>query len=461
LEKKRHELQARASGGNKIIIAYPDYQYLIHNKVKESVLFMFAADGFANLVDIKCFRTSFKNYENGLNPMGNPVTNPLEFNIDTILPYGDQLRQLLNQSYIYKSDLQLLLRRRAIYVGPEATKASIVPNLSKTLISPNEFEYLRIRQNTKESAEKVTYENISVSSIDKAEASLRNFDVALQSILSKKNNGCELIDYRKYVDEDGRIRFRYNVKRQDLTKDWAAPKSNHYGEVIISKQQYDSEQNGFRIDKVATSQETKDLNKLIASDILAHLKEIGSVKRSDISKKISSDEFTYEQITEMLLSFMIIDPAISCLTFKTITDIDFKPNSDVKLPEDIESLKDKVEHSLFNGTNLQEIKYVSDLKYRRMFIFANIVAEFFFKFDDIKGVAKIEYGFPDLLKDITVKEEFEFKVQEVTPYLDRNLSNRETHELKEKVTKEFSKIVSENYLNYQRKYGIQLQMGLD
>jgi hypothetical protein len=95
-----------------------------------------------------------------------------------------------------------------------------------------------------------------------------------------------------------------------------------------------------------------------------------------------------------------------------------------------------------------------------MFIFANLTSIFHFKFPDYEGDAKIEYGFPDLLKDLNKKDDFEYKVLEVHPWIDRNLTSKENHELKERVVKEFSSILNDNYLNYQRKYGVQLEFKL-
>lgn len=66
-----------------------------------------------------------------------------------VLPYGDALRDLLNDQGVTKSDLRLILRRRGVFVGNDE-KPSYITMLSRTGLTPSELieiqEKIRLKE---------------------------------------------------------------------------------------------------------------------------------------------------------------------------------------------------------------------------------------------------------------------------------------------------------------------------
>jgi hypothetical protein len=221
---------------NKIIICFPDFQASKHNEIKERVLMRFSENRFSEMVEIKSFNNSFKSFEVNKIVNANPPQESISlFNIETMLPFGDQIRQLLIQSYIYKPDLQILLNRRGVFVGKSSDKSTIIPLLTKTLISPSEFEFLRHKQNIKDSSERIATENLNIKSgVEIVEVSQNiNFEKVSEYIANKMPN-CQLVNtIDTILGDNGVLRMPFQLNRQDLTRDWANQKSSHNGEVTV------------------------------------------------------------------------------------------------------------------------------------------------------------------------------------------------------------------------------------
>lgn len=88
---------------NKVIICFPDYQEIKHSLIKNTIFFNFNQSEFTDMVEVKCYQDTFKSFEKNENlEFLKPIETEPEFNIETMLPFGDRLRQLLTQSKVQK-----------------------------------------------------------------------------------------------------------------------------------------------------------------------------------------------------------------------------------------------------------------------------------------------------------------------------------------------------------------------
>lgn len=450
---------------NKIIICFPDYQILRHSIAYNNVMSIFSESQFSEMVDVKSFRDNFKSLENGqnLNIYDAFDENSGEFNIETMLPYGDQLRQLLTQSYIYKPELQSLLSKRGVYFNKSTDKNDLIPLLTKSLISPAEFTFLRNKQLSKENAENVVTETLVTTENSSINQVLSGTEMPIQRIVDAKYPNCELIKHSQWLfEKDGTMKLQYDVQRHNLTKDWASQKSSHSGEIIFRPSHKSSDGlSRTNVDIVSTSPETKAIGKELLKEVMKLFKQEGAIKREEQLQKMLVTDFSNKNRTEFLLSFIDVKPEFTSLNFNEITHIDFTISTDktITLPSDIESLKDRLEDSIFTGRDLQDILYIKDKKYREMFIFYTITVKYFFKSEDLEGSFQVEFGFPDAKKENNdEKADFNFKIIELTPFVQRHTTNVEENRLKVFVKEEFNKLKNYKYENSVKQFGKQLSI---
>lgn len=84
-----------------------------------------------------------------------------------------------------------------------------------------------------------------------------------------------------------------------------------------------------------------------------------------------------------------------------------------------------------------------------------LTAEYIFTIGEIKGKVQIEFGFPDIKTKALDKAEFEFKIVDTHPYVEKNLSAREYKELETSLQDEFNRLKVSKLANVPRKYGQQ------
>lgn len=454
--------QALTSGWcNKIIICFPDYQEIKHSYTKDAILVSFGQPKFTDMIEVKCYQNSFKSFEvNNFVDYSEPLEREPEFNIETMLPYGDRLRQLLTQSKVGKSEIQTILTRRGIYVPNKLDKEALIPILTTSLISPSEFEYIRRRHSAKEVAEKVTMQSIIVEKGTSTQDILAIATVSISDAVKKANPNNEVGSISNFVlKNNGDIEADCEYKRPFLTKDWATINPTQKLKIVISNpKKYDNQTDKVNIAIISTSNEAKTIGKDIVKDISTSMKESGIVRRDAFLQKTLASDFTNEQRTDLLLSFLsITEKDTKIFSFFGVTDLEFAISDDnsQNIPDDIASLKDKVKQSVFSGVNLQEIKYIKDRNYRTFFLFEVITAEYTFTLPQIEGKIQVEFGFPDLKSKLPDKAEFEFKINDIHPYVHKNLTGKEYQELGSTLQDEFNRLKSKKINTSQRKYGIQ------
>lgn len=446
---------------NKIIICFPDYQEIKHSSIRDAIFVNFNQPEFTDMVEIKCYQDTFKSYErNEISEFLKPIETEPEFNIETMLPFGDRLRQLLTQSKVQKNEIQTLLNRRGIYVNSKFGKEELIPILTTSLISPSEFEYIRRRHNAKDVAEKITIQTLIVDNNTTLSEAMQKIEVSVSDAVKKANPDNEIVSFSNFVHKNnGEIEAECHFKRPILTKDWASTNQTQKLKITFSvPKKFDKNTNKINIFIGATSNDAKFIGKDLVKNITNELRKDGVIRENALLEKITANDFANEHRTNFLLSFLSLNQEESkVFKFFGVTDLEFAIADEVveKLPEDIASLKNKVEQSVFSGRNLEDIKYIKDKNYRNYFIFEVVTAEYVFTIEDIKGKVQIEFGFPDIKTKAPDKVEFEFKIIDTHPYVDSHLSAKQYKELENSLQDEFNRLKISKLVNIPRKYGQQ------
>lgn len=185
------------------------------NQVKEAKS-SFADNKFTDSVIVSSFQDNFRNsivnterklaISNGqlvtdINQSDRDVNYAdIPYNIEQFLPYGEMLRVLLEQSFISLGDLKELLRNRGLF-SYENEKKDTIPLLLPTVLTPNEFDFLRENQSTREDNPKVNTQVIEWQSENSLIESIsEKFDV--HSILDLEFANYQVIGKPQFVQID-------------------------------------------------------------------------------------------------------------------------------------------------------------------------------------------------------------------------------------------------------------------
>jgi hypothetical protein len=190
------------------------------------------------------------------------------------------------------------------------------------------------------------------------------------------------------------------------------------------------------------------------------LKNEGITPKDERIQKMIAKEFSNISRNNFLLSFIETLDTDS-IKFSTLTSIDFSLDDlqTQKLPSDLASMKDKINESIFKGSGLEDIEYIKDKKYREVFIFHSLTGYFMFHNSEFKGRFTVEFGFLDAKGKDKIEAgeaEFEFKIMDIVPFANQNLTAKENHDLKIYLKEEFNKLRVKKVQNVERKIGQQL-----
>lgn len=179
-----------------------------------------------------------------------------------VLPYGNELRDLLSRSQITPNELKALLRMKGVYVS-EPKKENLIPILSSILLSPREFDYLKDKQKTREDTIKRSSSPPLECSGKIAEAGLVNIldTVNLKEVVEK--DFCNFQFHNNtlsFVSVDGNpnhVMGTYKITKTVNNKIWFENKNEFTGTIWLKLGS-----NGLEITPISnyTSGETKHIN---------------------------------------------------------------------------------------------------------------------------------------------------------------------------------------------------------
>ncbi|EBN8353930.1 hypothetical protein H9T76_004626, partial [Salmonella enterica] len=202
-----------------------------------------------------------------------------------ILPSGDNLKTLLSQSKISKSEVKSVLRGRGVFCSSDE-KNNTVPLLIKTLVSPSEYYFLQDRIKTKEHSTKINMRTLKWDSEESLIDSIGD-DFNLSDLIDDPFCNYEVTNVSDFYvkDNDDSIALDFTIKRIDLMNGWHEAEQYFSGRIELEKNSEKKDDVEVNISLNHTSQETKLVADKILRRLNSHLKAQGHIKQdSEILK---------------------------------------------------------------------------------------------------------------------------------------------------------------------------------
>ena len=337
------------------------------------------------------------------------------------LPQGDNIRQLLVKSNISNTKINLLLKEKGVFLG-HSEKNNSIPLLMKSIISPNDFDYLYSTQKTKE--DRIKYRtasikcntNFNVKSIFKIDF---NLNESIKENHTYKPNFKIMGNPNIYFEDENTAILEYKIERENLLNDWTNNKSYHKGSVVIKK--INDKNIQVRIQQNSTSKETIEVNNIIISQIKQVLRNNSIINNQDDFITIKFNNFDNPNRIKFLNSFM----ANFCkhLDFKSITDIDLNLDQNVNSHNDIKPFLDEIENLKLNGKKIQNHILLSNELYHPKLIFSAIKYKYKLDYYGIEGITTLYLSFPEYIKNQTLNSELQISIDLTLSKEDRSSKN--------------------------------------
>ncbi|MFD1738901.1 hypothetical protein ACFSCX_20515 [Bacillus salitolerans] len=373
--------------------------------------------------------------------MSNDENQSIErLSIDDILPYGDMIRPLIASSLLTRTDLKELLFKRGIYTG-SSEKSITIPILSSTLLTPNEFEILKLKQTTKENTPKFVSRELIYDS-DKSLFDVVKEDlISIRDIVGNNATNYKIIKSTPFtpINQDkNNLELEYIIERTDPTKDFFNSTSRYEGRINL---QLDKDQNKLQVLLESTAPETKSLNELLYKETVLNLERKNYIKK-DKEQKITFGEFNNEERIKFLLSLQGID-RLKIFEFDEVTSFEVSFDEKVSLPQEIDWMDKKVKNMILKGEQLHDTEILKNSKFHSCLLVSSVVANYSFSSRDSKGECTLEYGFFSRKRIPYPNTEFEFKITKLV--VDSNHTTKSEYKVKRFLLSLFNKFKNEKY----------------
>ncbi|WP_421507607.1 GapS4b family protein [Erwinia rhapontici] len=308
-----------------------------------------------------------------------------------ILPSGDNLKTILSQTKISKSDVKSLLRQRGVFFSNDE-KNNTVPVLMKTLISPSEFNSLIDKLKTKEQSSKISMRTLDWNSDESLiDAIGDGFD--LSELIEDPFTNYEISYLSDFYVQDGLVALDFQVKRTDLMSGWNETEQIFSGRIELEKKDDHTGKVEVNISINHTSNETKVIADKILKKLNVHLKEKGHIRHDTEILKIQFNHFSNENRIAFLndLSKSHIQNEFY---FKKIIDVDFHPDEDASFPPEMKWLEKNIEELKLKGTLGDSVFFKNKNLHPNLKI-TKLVANYTMQDIDYDAECKISYEFPE------------------------------------------------------------------
>lgn len=325
---------------------------------------------------------------------------------NNILPQGDRIRQLLTKSNITNTNINLLLREKGVFLG-HSEKNNSIPNLMKTIISPNDFRELHETQKSKEDSIKFRTATIKCNKeLPLNEIFAEDIDLQQKIIDSHKYKPTfKLIGTPSPYFEENKVIYEYRIEKENLLEDWTNNKSFHSGAVIVTKNGEDLE---LSVEQNSTSKETHLVNDLLTKEIKKILKNKNLINNNDDFIRIKFNDFNNIDRIQFLYSFT--KSFCIYLDFLSITDINLLLDENEESHKDVKPFLDEIESLKLNGKVLQNHILLKNNIYHPKLIFASISLKYKFNIKGVKGICIINISFPDYINKRDLNAELQISI---------------------------------------------------
>lgn len=361
-----------------------------------------------------------------------------------LLPFGDALRDFLNDGSVSKSDLRNIVRRRGIFVNVEE-KSSYIPILVRTGITPLELIDLSGNMKVRETNPKRQTQSIKCEpeSADLINAVPADYDA--QGVIKKEFSNYRLLgapSFKRIGKDSNHVELDFEIERFDHTQPWNKNTTQFSGKVKFKKKEDTLDIN---ISLSHTSPETKEVANKIAADYIKHLKKSGCIKSSEKVQKIRFMDFSNENRIKFLQN-LSQEQVKDELFFKDTKDIGFCPEASDNFPDEISWMQEKVSNLVIQGKKLHSTFFFKDINLHKHIQMHKVETSYTFDFAEYGGSCDISFDFPEFASKKEKESELVIKVTRVR--FREGLSNPSKEKIKEILLSQLENSKLEMYKAY-------------
>lgn len=308
--------------------------------------------------------------------------------LETKLPYGQELTDLLVQNYISESNVSSLLQLKGVFYGRRDKKYSI-PLVSSMLLTPEEFEYIKDKRNSKEDRLKHRSSALPWSSDKTLFAELPK-DLDVRSLVDTEFKGYKILGDPSFVpcpSNQNKVTMDFEIDRVDNTKNWCNSNRRFKGAVELEVKEEILEA---RFVIYNTSSETEE----VGNKIVAHIKKDFATRgcTADRPLDVAFSAFSNEQRIAFFWK-LTGDIRSGMMTFEGISDIDIKPDDSMPIPPalDIQWMENNVKKLHISGDSIHETFFIKDKKCHPHLIIWRMESKY--TFDDHVGKGRCRLSF--------------------------------------------------------------------
>jgi len=392
---------------NEIVIYFNDYDETPHAKIVNSVKQLFRDSDLVNKITVRQFTThSFVSLKETQNEKNGTYTKNDKYeiqksekifdDIDKILPYGEMIIPRLSSQILTKERLKKYLCNKGIYLNSD-DKQDTVPIFSTLLLSPRELDDLKELYKEKEDTPKEIERTAKWIKNDKTLwQAINECDFSLKDIVPTKNSKIlENPRFSRVSGDDNNIEVRYQVERQNTTKDLLTGITRHDAVINLTLNK------GELVAKMEhTSHETYKSNTKFFDEFEKNL--IANNYIDEKFEKITFGHFDNNKDRLMfLLSFLDTNNS-PFLKNEKLQNIKIRPDETIEdLPEDLASMCGKVTNLNITGTDLDKLHYIEKENYKQSIHCEKVKIYYKFSFHIGEGHCIVDYGFIGALSKST------------------------------------------------------------
>lgn len=365
----------------------------------------------------------------------------IEENINRFLPFGESLRAILQHVSIKDRERRQLLRMKGIFVN-SSDEESTFPILLTSLLSPNEFEFLKDRLQAKEDRDKTITRTLEWETTKTLISAIPdNFNV--QEIIKTTFPKYKVIGNPnfKMIDKNpNKICLEFKCETNNYSKPWFRGKNEFKGSVTLEK--VTTKDNKVQLQIIHTSPETTDIAEKVSKKLENHFKANNYMNPKKEIQRILYRHFSNEERIKFLLS---MTGGNNIFTYSKATFLDIGPDPSETLPSDISWLElAKVRELNINGEKLHELPFLKDNNLHKYMELSEMEVIYDFHLPSVEGSCIIKFGFSgyDFKKRIG---NIEFMVDILKIYPKDEYSTVPVLSIRTQLFKEFEKYKTEKY----------------
>ncbi len=365
----------------------------------------------------------------------------IQDNINRFLPFGDTLRAILQHDSIKDRERRQLLRMKGVFVN-NCDEDSTFPILITSLLSPNEFEFLKERLQSKEDRDKTITRTLEWETSKSLIAAIPdNFNI--QEVIKTNFPKYKVIGNPnfKMIDKNpNKISLDFKCETNNYSKPWFRGKNEFKGKITFEK--ITTKDNKVQLQIIHTSPETTDIAEKVSKSLERHFKANNYMNPQKEIQRILYRDFTNEERIQFLLS---LTEGNDVFTYTRATFLDIGPDPTETLHSDIRWLElARVRELNINGEKLHKLPFLKDKNLHKFMELSEMEIIYDFQLQSVEGSCIIRFGFTgyDFKKRIG---SIEFVVDIPKVYPKNEYSTVPIQSIKTQLFKEFEKYKTEKY----------------